>query len=73
MHFLADMYVEEVKSGICDGKASPNVVKETPATAYVAGNNAIGTVRIYCLKQLLEYHQGNVTTVSLHRWWASSV
>ena len=38
------MYVKEVRTGLCDGKAVPVVVKETPATAYVNGNNGIGTV-----------------------------
>ena len=40
----SEMYVKEVRTGLCDGKAVPVVVKETPATAYVNGNNGIGTV-----------------------------
>ena len=40
-----DMYIEEVKSGICDGKAFPTILKETPATAFIQGNNAIGMVQ----------------------------
>ena len=39
------MYIEEVKSGICDGKAFPTILKETPATAFIQGNNAIGMVQ----------------------------
>ena len=38
------MYVREVRTGLCDGKAVPVVIKETPATAYVNGNNGIGPV-----------------------------
>ena len=40
----AEMYVQEVEQGRCDGKATPTLIKETPATAYVDGRNAIGTV-----------------------------
>ena len=36
--------MEEVRSGICDGKAVPTIIKETPATGFVNGNNAIGMV-----------------------------
>ena len=39
------MYVTEVESGQCDGKATPVITKETAATAYVNGRNGIGTVR----------------------------
>ena len=39
------MYIEEVKSGICDGKAFPTILKETPTTAFIQGNNAIGMVQ----------------------------
>ena len=38
------MYVKEVETGICDGTATPTLVKETPATAYVDGRNGIGPV-----------------------------
>lgn len=38
------MYVNEVMSGQCDGKATPSIIKETAGTAYVDGHNAIGTV-----------------------------
>ena len=31
-------------SGNCDGKAVPTIIKETPATAFVSGKNAIGMV-----------------------------
>ena len=38
------MYVREVEKGSCDGTATPTLVRETPATAYVDGRNAIGPV-----------------------------
>ena len=38
------MYVKELKNGQCDGKATPIIVKETPGTGYVNGQNAIGMV-----------------------------
>ena len=38
------MYVMEVREGNCDGHATPSVVRETPATAFVDGKNGIGTV-----------------------------
>lgn len=38
------MYVNEVLSGQCDGKAQPTIIKETPGTAYVDGHNGIGSV-----------------------------
>ena len=38
------MYVNEVLSGQCDGKAKPTIIKETPGTAYVDGHNGIGSV-----------------------------
>ena len=41
---LPEMYVKELQTGLCDGKAVPVIVKETPATAYVNGNNGIGPV-----------------------------
>lgn len=40
----AEMYVREVERGSCDGTATPTLIKETPATAYVDGRNAIGPV-----------------------------
>lgn len=38
------MYVRDVKSGICDGAAVPSIVKSSPATALVDGNNGLGPV-----------------------------
>ncbi|KAL5487347.1 hypothetical protein EMCRGX_G019936 [Ephydatia muelleri] len=46
-----EMYVNEVKSGQCDGKAKPEIVKQTVATAFVDGKNGIGfVVGNYCME-----------------------
>jgi hypothetical protein len=45
------MYVNDVKKGICDGKGEATLLKETAATAFVDGNNALGpTVANFCMK-----------------------
>ena len=36
--------MREVERGSCDGTATPALIKETPATAYVDGRNTIGPV-----------------------------
>lgn len=41
---LLDMYVREVKTKICEGAAVPTILKETSASAWVDGNNALGPV-----------------------------
>lgn len=46
------MYVNEVLSGQCDGKAKPTIIKETPGTAYVDGHNGIGSVSTVCMVKL---------------------
>ncbi|KAF5303720.1 hypothetical protein FQR65_LT00864 [Abscondita terminalis] len=38
------MYVNDVKSGSCDSKAVPKILQETPATAWVDGQNGLGAV-----------------------------
>lgn len=38
------MYVLDVKSGICNALATPKVIQETPATAWVDGQNGLGAV-----------------------------
>ncbi len=40
-----EMYVWELQAGQCDGKATPTIIKESPGTGHVDGQNAIGTVR----------------------------
>lgn len=44
MLLLVDMYVRDVKSKTCEGSAVPSVLKESSATAWVDGNNALGPV-----------------------------
>ncbi|ODN03478.1 Malate dehydrogenase [Orchesella cincta] len=39
-----DMYVNDVRTGICDSKALPELVKESAATALVDGKNGLGPV-----------------------------
>lgn len=38
------MYVNDVRSGICESQAQPIILKESAATAYVDGNNGLGPV-----------------------------
>ena len=38
------MYVNDLSSGTCDGKILPKVIKESPATAWVDGQNGLGGV-----------------------------
>ena len=44
------MYVNEVQKGQCDPKAQPEVIKETPGTAFVDGKNGIGMASIVVIK-----------------------
>ncbi|CAM9460012.1 unnamed protein product [Lampetra fluviatilis] len=39
-----DMYVKDIKSGICEKDGEPTIEKETAATALVNGNNLLGPV-----------------------------
>ncbi|CAG0916040.1 unnamed protein product [Notodromas monacha] len=39
-----EMYVNDIKANTCDGSAIPVILKESPATAWVDGNNALGPV-----------------------------
>lgn len=38
------MYVRDVKGNTCDGSAVPTILNESPATAWVDGNNGLGPV-----------------------------
>lgn len=38
------MYVKDVSVGICEAKATPHVLKESAATAWVDGRNGLGPV-----------------------------
>lgn len=39
-----DMYVRDVQGGLCDCKVLPEIIKETPATAWIDGKNGLGAV-----------------------------
>lgn len=39
-----EWYVDDVEKKFCDAGATPTVLKETPATAWVDGNNGLGPV-----------------------------
>ena len=60
------MYVNEVKSGQCDGKAKPEIVKQTVATAFVDGKNGIGFV-----SQVYMHSRRSCDTIPL-RWWETT-
>ena len=50
-----DMYVRDVKKGSTSSTAEPTIVKETPATALVCGNNVLGpVVGNFCMKLAME-------------------
>ena len=38
------MYVEDIRAGTCDPEATPEVLKETAATAWIDGHNGLGVV-----------------------------
>jgi len=40
----AEMYVTDIESKTTDANAKPVVLKESPATAWVDGNNGLGPV-----------------------------
>ena len=41
---IVEMYVNEVQRGQCDPNIQPKIIKETPGTAFVDGQNGIGMV-----------------------------
>lgn len=50
-----DMYVRDVKAGTTNSTEEPRVEKESPATAYVDGNNLLGpVVGNFCMKLAIE-------------------
>ena len=65
-----EMYANELLKGQCDGKMTPVVVKETPATAYVDARNGIGTVR--ALDPCAKAQSSNFPPMMLYRWPESS-
>lgn len=38
------MYIRDGQDGVCDCKATPCIIKENAATAWVEGNNGLGSV-----------------------------
>lgn len=44
LYFLTDMYVKDIKTGICAKDGEPEVEKESAATAFVNGKNLLGPV-----------------------------
>jgi LDH2 family malate/lactate/ureidoglycolate dehydrogenase len=38
------MYINDLNKNACDGKAVPKILKETPSTAWVDGQNGLGAV-----------------------------
>lgn len=49
------MYVNDVKAGACDAKAVPKILQETPATAWVDGQNGLGAVvGNFCMSLAIE-------------------
>lgn len=50
-HFFKEIYLNDIKKCLVNGKATPEIVKEGPATAWVDGKNALGAVVGYfCVK-----------------------
>ena len=50
-----DMYVDDLRAGATASAGDPVVVKESPATAYVDGNNLLGpVVGNFCMKLAIE-------------------
>ncbi|OXA61225.1 uncharacterized oxidoreductase YjmC [Folsomia candida] len=46
-----EMYVNDIKKGMCDGNAEPSILKQTAATAFVEGNNGLGpTIGNFCMQ-----------------------
>uniref|UniRef100_A0AAG5D4P9 Malate dehydrogenase n=1 Tax=Anopheles atroparvus TaxID=41427 RepID=A0AAG5D4P9_ANOAO len=39
-----EMYINDLHKNACDGAAEPTILNETPATAWVDGNNGLGAV-----------------------------
>lgn len=45
-----EMYLNDLSTGVIDGFAEPQILKETAATAWVDGNNALGAgVGRFCM------------------------
>lgn len=52
------MYVRDIQRKVCDAKAKPCILKESPATAWVDGNNGLGVVVAkFCMNIAIEKAQ----------------
>lgn len=49
------MYVNEIQKGQTDSAAQPVIIKETPGTAFVDGQNGIGMESVLINNACLEY------------------
>lgn len=41
---LLEFYINDVKRGLVDGNAHPEILKESPATAWVDGKRGLGAI-----------------------------
>lgn len=41
---ILELYVNDIKTGVCDGNAVPKILKESDSCAWVDGNNSLGAV-----------------------------
>lgn len=50
-----EMYINDIQQNTCDAKAQPEILKESPATAWVNGNNGLGAVvGNFCMKLAMD-------------------
>lgn len=50
-----EMYAKELLNNQCDGKITPDILNETPATAYVDARNGIGMVGVWRARMYSSY------------------
>ncbi|RWR99062.1 putative oxidoreductase YjmC-like protein, partial [Leptotrombidium deliense] len=49
------LYIDDIKTGHCITEGSPQIINETPATAYVDGQNLLGfVVAQFCMKTAIK-------------------
>ena len=49
------MYIDDIKSGVIASTGEPEIVRQSPATAYVDGNNLLGpVVGNFCMRLAIE-------------------
>ncbi|CAB4067478.1 unnamed protein product [Lepeophtheirus salmonis] len=49
-----EMYVDDIRTEMTDPKVTPAVLKETPSTAWVDGQNGLGVVGDFCMKLAIQ-------------------